>query len=486
MSFCTFADGAAMFDATPIENMFLIEHLYDAPAAALKVYLYARMLALHPELGDGLGDLARALRMDEDAVCTAFDYWERRGLARRVGDNPPAYVLLPLYGQGMDLMMDSAMYANRDFHNQLQALFGEDMISDRDFRRAADWVDILGFEKPAVVRLVAFGIRTSRVRSPKPASVFKRMDEKAERWSKLGIRTLAEVEQAIADEEGVLDIAREVLKQLGIPRQPSVPELESVRRWVRDWGCDQAQILEACRETTKSRNPSFAYLDSILQNRRDGGARLREPLVALLRELRPGSAQPSPEDEKRYQALLDEGFPEEMIQLAAVQCHQMNGRGFDDVAWRLNLWRSEGLQTAAQAEAYMKQLAVYSRGLRALYKRAGYPDRRPGPKQIKRYMGWLDAYPEDLIGFAAECSARAGGSMDYMESLLIRWQEAGVATLEAARAQHEAWRAANAARAGEAPVNPALNYQQRDYRAEDFGEDFFEDLTQYAKEGEAK
>ena len=34
MSFCTFADGAAMFDATPIENLFLTEYMYEAPAAA--------------------------------------------------------------------------------------------------------------------------------------------------------------------------------------------------------------------------------------------------------------------------------------------------------------------------------------------------------------------------------------------------------------------------------------------------------------------
>ena len=64
MSYCTFADGAAIYDATPIENLFLVEYLYDAPAPALKVYLYARMLALHPELGEGVEDVANALKMD--------------------------------------------------------------------------------------------------------------------------------------------------------------------------------------------------------------------------------------------------------------------------------------------------------------------------------------------------------------------------------------------------------------------------------------
>ena len=68
MAFCGFAKGAAMYDTTPIENMFLMEHLPAAPAQYVKVYLYARMLCLHPELGGTAADVAAMLRMDEDAV----------------------------------------------------------------------------------------------------------------------------------------------------------------------------------------------------------------------------------------------------------------------------------------------------------------------------------------------------------------------------------------------------------------------------------
>ena len=83
-----------------IENMFLIEHMYDAPESALKVYLYARMLALHPELGGDMAETARFLRLDEDAVYKALEYWERQGMARRLTDYPPTYELLPVRGRG--------------------------------------------------------------------------------------------------------------------------------------------------------------------------------------------------------------------------------------------------------------------------------------------------------------------------------------------------------------------------------------------------
>ena len=67
MPFCSFSEGAAMFDVTPIENMFLLEYLPTAPDGYLRVYLYARMLCLHPELGGEMADVAKALHMEEEA-----------------------------------------------------------------------------------------------------------------------------------------------------------------------------------------------------------------------------------------------------------------------------------------------------------------------------------------------------------------------------------------------------------------------------------
>ena len=89
MAFLNFAEGAAMFDSTPIENLFLMEYLSTAPEACLRVYLYARMLALHPELGGDMAETARFLRMEEQTVYDAFAYWERQGLARRLPTSPP-------------------------------------------------------------------------------------------------------------------------------------------------------------------------------------------------------------------------------------------------------------------------------------------------------------------------------------------------------------------------------------------------------------
>lgn len=482
MSFCTFSDGAAMFDATPIENMFLVEHMYDAPAPALKVYLYARMLALHPEMGGGLADMAKALRMEEEEVKAAFDYWERRDLVCRLSDQP-TYAFKPLRAGGAVAALDREMYANRDFNNGLRKLFGDKFIGDHELRKAGDWLSILKFEPAAALRLVQYGIETSRSKDPKPPSVFKRMDKVAEAWSARGIRSLEAVERAIAEETGAAPLAREVLKKLGLMRQPTDPELETVNKWVRAWGLQPEAILSACDDTLSARNPTVKYLDSILESRRGEAPEDYRELAEALKELNPASAQPTPDQLARYAALKRQGIPPELVRQAAIQCHRANKYRFDDLEWRLNVWREEGISTPEAADAWMRETTAMSGQLRRVFKRAGLDNRRPGYGEIVAFRDWKDRYGEDLILYAAECARNSGSVMPYMEKLLAAWAQAGATTVEAARAQRDAFKA-TAAQPDRA-ANPALDYAQRDYRDEDFGQDFFVDLSQYKEEDDA-
>lgn len=484
MAFCSFTDGAAMFDVTPIENMFLMEYLYDAPAPALRVYLYARMLALHPELGGSMADMALALRMEEREVGEAFDYWEHRGLVARLSDHPATYAFLPVRAQdGGARALDDEMYANRDFNNRLRKLFGDKFIGDHELRKAGDWLSVLKYEPAAALRLIEYGIQTSRSRDPKPPSVFKRMDALAEAWSARGVRTLEDVERAIAEKSGAMTAAEEVLKKLGIARQPSDPELATVTKWLEDWGLTRKEILAACDDTLSARNPTVKYLDSILENRRGDAPEDFRELQDILKELNPQSARPTPDQLRRYDALKKHNTSPEMIRQAAIQCHRANKYRFDDLEWRLNVWREAGIDTPEAAEAWMKEMSALSKQLRGVFRQAGLDDRRPGYGDIAAYRAWRERYPEDVILYAAECSKGAGGAMAYMDKLLKAWAEAGATTVEAARAQREAWRA-NAASSPDRPDNPALDYAQREYKDEDFGDDFFMDVSKYKEDAQ--
>lgn len=83
MAFCAFDDSAALFDSTPVENMFITEYMLRAPGDFVKVYLYALMLCYHPTPRMSLSSMARDLDMTEEDVERAFKYWARDGLVRQ-------------------------------------------------------------------------------------------------------------------------------------------------------------------------------------------------------------------------------------------------------------------------------------------------------------------------------------------------------------------------------------------------------------------
>lgn len=483
MSLFSFSDGAAMFDATPIENLFLMEYLPVAPEAFLRVYLYARMLALHPELGGDTAQVARALRIDEAVVYDAFAYWEQQGLARRLSDRPPVYELIPIRAEGLNLAnpMERDYYAYRDFNASLQALFRDKVIESHEYRIANDWLNVLGYDQAAALRLVEYGIATSRTkdRMPSPVSVFKRMDKLAAAWADRGCRTLEDVERAIAEDEGVYPVAQAVLKRFALRRKPTLDELDCVKRWTGEWGFSQEQILDACGETTKSRAPSFAYLDAILKSRRGDGA-LWKDLSDILKELDPAQARPSPDQLAQYQALLEAGFESGTVRLAAVQCRRRKQTRLEDVERLLARWGRAGVYTRDAAEAYVAELQRKAERVATLLEKCG-SERRPRMDDLKLYDGWRAKHDEALIDCAAECARGAQLPMKYMDKLLTEWDAAGVRKPEAAREQ---WRAHRARRAPAVPKpNPAPDYAQREYREEDFDDDFFFDVVREYGDG---
>ena len=482
MPFCSFAEGAAMFDVTPIENMFLLEYLPTAPEDFLRVYLYARMLCMHPELGGSLEDVARALRLEEDAVLNAFRYWEQQGLVQGMTDRPPTFAILPMRAESLPSPMDRDYYEFRDYNNSLQNLFGPDLMHPHETAMAHDWVTVFGYSQEAVLRLVEYhlGKWRSRPGHRSLSNTFKKLDKVAAAWAERGVRTLEDVEQAILRDEGAYQAAAAVVRQFSLRRQPTADEIAYAQKWLQEWGFSQEDIIAACAETVKTANPSFAYLDAVLKNRRSGGdGEAREGLKRVLEELGTRAAI-TPAWQRSYQAMLASGFAPKTIEMAAVQVAAGNHHRFEDLEWMVGQWQELGLFSPEAAEAYIRANQALEREMAALLKRCGL-DRRPRRSELKRYVSWKEAFPAEILAFAADCALNKKEPVAYMDRILAAWQSAGVRTLEEAETQNAAAlaagrEAAEGTRRGDAP-SQALNYQQREYKDEDFGDDFFDNFS---------
>lgn len=473
MPFCSFSQSAALYDATPIENLFLIEYLPLAPDGFLRVYLYARMLSLHPNLGGNLEDVATALNMSPDAVYNAMTYWERQGLVRRLSDAPPTYEILSIRGDRASDPMEEDYYTYRDFNARLQALFpAEVLIGPKQYGMANDWLTILNFTQDAAVRMVEAQIQKSRSKKPDPGRIFKKADEQAAAWSERGIKTLDDVNRALETEGLTERVASAVLKRLSIARPATMDELKLVKVWVKEWNLSEDEILKACAETTKSRTPSLQYLNSILETRRLGGGALFEGAKEVLKELMgPTSAAPTPDQVRSYSAMLARGFEPEAIRVAAIQCNRKNKRRFEELEWMIDKWAGLKLFTADAAEAYVRDMNRTLESVREILALCG-SQRRPQMDDLEKYNAWQKEHSDALIRYAAECARGMHLPMKYMDKLLTDWKKAGISDLESARAEHES----HASRTSEEKPNPALNYAQRRYTEQDFA-DFFEDLS---------
>ncbi len=112
-----FEEGFALFDMTPVDNQFIQEFLPSARGDDVRVYLYGLMRCYHPETDMSLAQMSLDLNLPEEEIGRAYRYWERKGLVRRVSDDPPAYRYISLRKRmlnGNETQLDPAYEAFAD------------------------------------------------------------------------------------------------------------------------------------------------------------------------------------------------------------------------------------------------------------------------------------------------------------------------------------------------------------------------------------
>jgi len=468
MALFQFSDGAAMFDSTPIENMFILEYLPYAPDGVARPYLYARMLALHPEMGEGLEDIARNLRMETESVENAFLYWERQGLMQKMSSNPPMYRILPIRSASAAEARESEEYYEyRNYTAALQGIFGaEELLHPQEYRMANDWLNSCGMTEDAVLYVVEREKRYSKAKHAAP--IFQRANKKIVEMADKGAHTLEEVRRELMFDDDVRDLSKKVLKRLAISRDATEDELALVKKWMTDWNLGLREIQSACEETVRSRQPNFAYLDKILDNRQNERSGSFQVVKRALSEL--GAATtPTPEQRRRYEEWRAMGFEDETIVLAATQQNRRNRHTFADLENMLGKWSEMGLFALSAAKEYVEKNMALETEARRLLERAGV-SKTPSMTDLDALRQLKGRFAAELIEYAADCAKGADRPMPYMKRLLEGWDKAGIRTAGEAAAQP---RPQTFAPRKEPAKNPALDYEQRAYTDADYGEDFF-------------
>ncbi len=445
-------DQAWVFGATPVENLFLTEYLPYADGDQVKVYLSGLYHARRGGEGFGVAELAKELNLEEPQVEAALRYWERRRLVERIGDNPPAFTFHHL-GQRMLTGQDGIALerAYVEFSEAAYAQFGtRRKLRPSDVVMAYEWVTELGLSPEIVLMLLNHMAETRGVHFS-----FKSAQSLAVMMKEDGVDSPEQAENYLSHSKRSHAGAKAVLAQFNMRRLPTEPELALYRKWTEEWGFDDAAILKATEQTVSANNPSFSYLNGILERLRSKGTTSRK-MEKVLKEEGEDAAQVkavldilglrvSPFTVMAAYNALREKYAPGLILLAA-RAVAARGGTFEHIEARLIAWAESGLDTEDKVRRRLQELKAYEQVTLRLYERLGL-HAVPGERELSQVKQWkTDGFSEEMLMLAADESRSSKRKLIYMETVLKNWKKDNVFTPEAAAKRQEAQASGKAAK----------------------------------------
>lgn len=454
-------DQYRIFGVTAVENLFLTEYMPDANGDYVKVYLCGLFHSQNMADGYGLEEMAHELNLSRETILAALRYWERRRLVARLSENPPLYRFFHL-GQRMLTGQDAptADHAYVAFSEAVYALFGSRRkVRPAEIAMAYEWTQDVGLPQEAVLMLLNYCADTRGI-----GFSFKAAQTLAVAMREEDVVTSEDAENYLSRSKQVHDGARAVLRRFNLRRLPTEDELSLYHKWMEQWRFGAEDILSACTETVKASNPTFAYLNGILDGLRRRGAaakngvaaaiaqendvlsQAREILQALGAKISPTAILPA------YQTLRSQ-YEHALILLAARDVAARQGL-FQDVGPRLEAWRSQGLDTADKASRHLQGLRRHDALLGKIALQSGQTG-TVSQRDREQVDQWLSqGHTPEMIVAAAEQARGARNKMQYMQKVLDNWLAGGIRTPQDAAASP--------------PKQPgrkvaAQQYQQRQY-----------------------
>ena len=467
-----FDEQFAMFDITPVENQFILEYLPAAKGDYVKVYLYGLLCCYHPKKEMDLNTMGRELGMTEEEILAAYRYWERRGIVRRVADNPPEWEyinikqknLVPEDGPDPDYVrfsreIESSFADVRDFHgSEISACY--------------EWKEEMNLSTEAIILLLKHMSRTRgksfRIKDAEKVAM-RLADEKA--------FSAEDAEAVLARDEEMTAGFRKILRKMGMRFNPSDANLKLYRKWTEEWHFTQEAIEAACDRMGTSA-PSLAVLDTILETtyRSKGKTKnrlgredlaeteqQREDLKAVLNELGQYGA-PTPAQQKQYAQMLEK-YPQEIILMAARECAAKQKR-FDSVMKLLESWQERGFTGADQIREHIRAFHEKEEFLKALRQKWEGRDTDIGQKSMQMLDKWENGlgFSREMIALAADLAYEVKRPAAYMDKTLEAWAAEGVRTPEDVRKrQQDRAGQAQGTRKSAGKTVSAQQYEQRNY-----------------------
>ena len=268
------------------------------------------------------------------------------------------------------------------------------------------------------------------------------------------------------------------LGSLIAPRQFDFRELKHVYDWIEVYGLDEEAVLELvshCMDQ-KGRRVSVNYIDAVARSWSEAGVWTRDAARAHLAkyELKKHGAseilrqwnkqrKPTKAETAFYDKWVTEwGFTPEAIISALPKLTVSGTPNFVYLDELLENLLKEGQTSQPEMERADAKTAEEQAFARLVFERAGKlePATRTQRAQISMYLKDY-AMPRELLLFGAEQCKGANEPFGMMKKLWNDWHDAGITSIEAARARMES------KPRGQKPKSPNLQYPQHTFTEEE-------------------
>jgi len=475
-----FDERFAMFDITPLENQFILEYLPSAKGDYVKVFLYGLMRCYHPEQDMSLNRMCHELNMTEEEVFSAFSYWERKRLVRRISDKPPRWQYVNIKQLNMTGGDESLDPEYEEFCSAIYEAFdGVRRLHGSELSICFDWKESLKLPTEVIIMLMKHMIEKKGKNFRFPDA-----DKTAAQMANEKILTVEAAEEFFSRDEKAYSGMRRILRLLGKNYAPSAAQVILYRKWTETWHFSH-EAVEAAVELTAKGDPSTGYLDGILnslRNEADDGTAVTpetirqsslktESLKEIFKILGRGEInQRNLQLYEKMQAL----YSQEIILIAARECGH-TGKDSDDLLKLLQSWKEKGLESEKDISEYVQVFHDQTALIRQLKKIWGTDDTRIGKADRSLVQKWENDFgfaPEAILA-AAPCAAEAKQPMAYLDRILADYSGTGITAPDQIRLEFEKRRNS---KKNTGKTVPGQDFIQRDYR--DVPDEMERDLAQ--------
>ena len=438
MAFCEYSSEVVSQNSTMVDNVFFAEFMPNANGDYVKVYLYGLYKCASGK-DNSIESFAKDLQMSTDDVISIFYYWQELGLVQVINAESVLVRYLPIRN-AIQKIKKYNVDKYTAFNISAQELIGSKMLTPRELEEFYYLIENLKMEKEAVLKIIEYCVKLKG----KNTSV-SYIVAVAKNWCYDGVKSSADVDERLEEQERVSGDVVLVLKAMGIKRQATVEEYQTYIGWVKDREIPLDLIVHIAK-AVKAKN--FKNLDDMIakvyslklysEKEIDDYIAMSESMYKIAKNVVKSLGlwyDDLTNVVDTYIAnWLQLGFDEKAILKLSNYAFKSSVRTLEGLDNSINNMYKLGLLTSESIDKHIDDIVKNDSVIVNILNSLGI-DRVVVSSDRMYYKTWVYDWgmTEDIIAYGAEVSRGKYMPMQYLNRLLSDYFKSGVKTIEDAK-----------------------------------------------------